>query len=229
MCCRYWVLKLLIDSFQPGDYILETDVQNTNSSIPATNPFCGESWGPMYPGVVMKCASNEDEIIDIEYSDFGLPTGACGHFNSTANCTTHDAAMKLVEKACLGHNSCTVSPYPALGDPCVNVIKRFVIQARCSGTAGGTGTNHTANSHIYAQAYSGVSGRKVLVVNKDIRPHEFEAAFLSQAEVAFVDSTTVTRGAAQGIGHKTLPDHTTNFEMSPFMTAVFTLHESSSL
>jgi hypothetical protein len=79
-------------------------------------------------GSVTITAPAGDVISSIEFASYGAPSGSCGSFFLG----TCDAASSLpiVEQACLGESSCTVTADNAtFGDPCVGEFKRLYIQA----------------------------------------------------------------------------------------------------
>ena len=125
---RYWVLRLLLQHFAPGDSIFQT---NTSSSpVTPTNPFCGYVVGPNYGSVTLTCADAGSTINSIQFTDWGTPSGSCGSFAVNPACTSQAKALAWVQAQCLRQTTCTLTPYPALGDPCFNVVKTFVVQVR---------------------------------------------------------------------------------------------------
>eukprot|EP00056_Hartaetosiga_gracilis_P008821 m.126737 g.126737 ORF g.126737 m.126737 type:complete len:184 (+) comp12997_c0_seq11:2674-3225(+) len=68
---RYWVLKLLIEEFGPGDLLV-------NTSIPSSPhiPMCAKVDGHAgYTNVTLSCAEEGAVISAIEFASFGTPTG----------------------------------------------------------------------------------------------------------------------------------------------------------
>eukprot|EP00056_Hartaetosiga_gracilis_P008820 m.126720 g.126720 ORF g.126720 m.126720 type:complete len:616 (+) comp12997_c0_seq10:1643-3490(+) len=189
---RYWVLKLLIEEFGPGDLLV-------NTSIPSSPhiPMCAKVDGHAgYTNVTLSCAEEGAVISAIEFASFGTPTGTCGNYTvGKCNALNTTSIMKL---ACIGKKSCSVQSYPTFGDPCYKTYKDFVVQATC--TAGGgiaIPPDYPNMVNVYAQAYTTTDGaKKVLLVNKSYGtgevtlPSNSEASF--SATLRVVDEQTGT-------------------------------------
>ncbi|KAJ0077209.1 hypothetical protein Patl1_36031 [Pistacia atlantica] len=72
-------------------------------------------------------------ITEVQFASYGDPTGFCGAY-LVGNCTV-PATKEVVEKHCLGKNSCEV-PYEKelltqKQDPCPDVTKNLAIQVKC--------------------------------------------------------------------------------------------------
>ena len=68
---RYWVLKLLIDHFAPGDSFVSTQVATSNQcgTGGGVNPFCGESDGEAgYPPFTLQCCDPDAVMTSIEFA-----------------------------------------------------------------------------------------------------------------------------------------------------------------
>jgi len=159
---RYWVLKLLIDNTNPGsDRIMPTTVTPI-----ASNPFCGE----VLENDTMTLTCPQSKITKIITVGYGNQTGDCPDY-TIGSCNSEKARL-LVESFCLNQESCSVFFGPSdLGDPCNdNVVKRGIVVAECSGSAGGFSPS---SAGIYAQAYQAPDGtRKLLVVNTAGEPKD---------------------------------------------------------
>ncbi|ERM93830.1 beta-galactosidase 11 isoform X1 [Amborella trichopoda] len=84
----------------------------------------------LQPMLNLHCPS-DNVIQTIDFASFGNPIGICSAF---ATGTCHSAVAKdIVEKACLGKESCVVSALPSnFGtDLCPGTIKTLAVQARC--------------------------------------------------------------------------------------------------
>jgi hypothetical protein len=162
---RYWVLKLLIEEFAPGDALVETDT--------VTNPLCAVVDGhASYSSITLSCASSGTVISSIDFAAFGTPSGNCGSFQHNKACDAANATA-FVRESCLHQTSCTFTTYPTFGDPCYGTFKRFVVQARCSGDAPGQAQPLDPSLGLpYAQGFVGVRDgiRRVLLVNKYNKP-----------------------------------------------------------
>eukprot|EP00054_Salpingoeca_dolichothecata_P032975 m.266817 g.266817 ORF g.266817 m.266817 type:complete len:637 (+) comp31560_c0_seq1:162-2072(+) len=218
---RYWVLKLLLENFAPGDIFVNTTVSIPPPSPPTpANPFCGYVVGPNYGSVDLSCSDTSAVISKIDFTDWGTPTGECGAFSVDKKCTEQQKTLALVTKECLNKHSCSVRPYPALGDPCLNVVKKFVVQAECS-TGGGFANNHTtAGPPVYALgAIDGKSQEhKLLLINKSLQPIDIALEdFASSSTGHYVDPTTVQQGGSQGIGSQSFSSSLT---LAPFAVVV---------
>uniref|UniRef100_A0A6B2L0Y4 SUEL-type lectin domain-containing protein n=1 Tax=Arcella intermedia TaxID=1963864 RepID=A0A6B2L0Y4_9EUKA len=156
---RFWTLDLLIKHFAAGDNFVKSSV-----NIPPESVFCADL--PVSIGVAsLYCADSSAVINDIQFAAYGTPQGECTKYTRGA-CDAPNATQYIKEQ-CIGKNSCSVVSYPTFGDPCYGTEKRLVIQATCSGGAGGNGLPGE-KEEVYAQGVvDGKTGaKKVLLVNK---------------------------------------------------------------
>jgi len=162
---RYWALKLMLESFQPGDRFVKTTV--------AHSPMCGVmdagTNGGAYGNIALQCAGAGATISSIDFAAFGTPYGTCGDYHHNASCDASNATA-VAKSLCIGKSSCNVPSYPALGDPCFDTYKRLIVQATCSDGKGGQAS--PGPSAYFAQGFApapGASGtkgqRRVLLVN----------------------------------------------------------------
>ncbi|XP_017702106.2 beta-galactosidase 11-like [Phoenix dactylifera] len=103
-----------IESFSREDNEIKTLVQDTK------------------PRAHLKC-DNRKVIRSIAFASFGNPTGACGNF-TVGTCHSLQTAS-IVEKACLGKNSCVlpVSAQEYGADPaCPGTTNTLAVQAKCA-------------------------------------------------------------------------------------------------
>lgn len=195
---RYWSLKLLLEHFAPGDKIYNTSVRSP--STPAAI-FCAVSPGPGYPTTDLFC-SDPAATLHILFADWGTPSGSCPTFVPDAKCTAGVKALAYAQQSCNGKNSCSLTPYPTLGDPCYEVEKRFVAVANC--TTGGGGSD-SGGAAIYALALTKPNGvHKLLVINKTPQLQVMQLAGATNSSVAhdFVDPRSVQASSPAGIGHE---------------------------
>jgi hypothetical protein len=69
-------------------------------------------------------------IKNIDFADYGLPTGACGDFQR-GFCGAGPTETE-VETDCLGENSCDVQARNSgFTDPCYGHFKRLAVQVEC--------------------------------------------------------------------------------------------------
>ena len=191
---RYWILKLLIDSFRAGppagttapaeaDVLVATNTSGAGRSI--SSPFCAEQIN--LSTLKMYCATGI--INNITFADYGTPTGTCGSWAVNPACSAVNGST-IVREACVGRTSCSINTdTPTFGDPCFGVVKRLVVEATCS-TGGGAQIVPPA---VYAQAFvegGGGGGRKALVVNMDASPHNVTLAGAAGGSWAVVDAST---------------------------------------
>lgn len=217
---RYWILKLLIDEFAPGDQLVMTSCPEP----PQSNPLCGVDNGEVdgYGNVTIQCADPNAVISDIDFAAFGTPSGTCGNYEHNASCDA-SGVMLYVTSLCVGNNNCSVLSFPTFGDPCFGTFKSLVIQAECSGSMGGWATppaNGTLTNTPYAQAYITSSGYKLLLVNK----------FNSVTMVTVANATnavmqTVDESCGDGPAYSQVLDNDT-VTMAPFAVAVITFASS---
>ena len=162
---RYWTLKLIIDSLVPfSDSVVSTTVAG---GAKPTNPFCGSALN-LLP-LTLSCAAPGATINKILFADYGTPSGACGSWAVNSSCSA-PTSRAVVEAACLGQSSCTVTSGDAFGpDPCYGTVKYLDVQASCSSGGGSGGSG--ADVPVFAQAFaSAAGGKKLLVVSKSSLP-----------------------------------------------------------
>jgi len=159
---RYWVLKLLIDNFKAGDQLVETSSLGEPSLI-----MCGLVDGHYgYGNISILCKDPAAVINKIDFAAFGTPTGTCQHYHHDPKCDAKNVT-EVVESMCLQKRTCSVLSYPTFGDPCYDVYKDFIIQAECSGAAGGyIFPNANGNNPPFAQGFVRGGTRRLLLVNK---------------------------------------------------------------
>ncbi|GAV62903.1 Glyco_hydro_35 domain-containing protein/Gal_Lectin domain-containing protein [Cephalotus follicularis] len=84
------------------------------------------------PAAHLTCP-NFKQIVAVEFASFGDPYGACGNF-ALGNCTS-PLSKDVVEKNCLGKNSCAVpldrEAYNKGKDGCPDIQKTLAIQVKC--------------------------------------------------------------------------------------------------
>jgi len=157
---RYWVLRLLLDTFQPGDSFVESELQPKSSQV-----FCAEL--DLSIGTAsLNCTDPNAKINEIQFAAYGLPTGSCGNFSHNPMCDAKNVTS-YVTKQCLGQQNCSIVAWPTFGDPCFDQQKRLALQATCSGSQGGFGTPPPdAPVYILGAIDVKTSGRKILIANK---------------------------------------------------------------
>jgi hypothetical protein len=180
---RYWVLKMLIDEFQPGDSLINTTTTTGPSSDP--NPFCGSVVNGN--NLNLECSDPSATIDQIQFASYGTPAGTCGSY-AVGACNAANSTA-IVESACLGKNSCSVfAMTPVFGDPCYGTIKYLDVQAHCSS---GGGFQPGVITPVSAQAFVTVDGkRKVLVINKDSVAHSAALSGATGGTMQTVDEAT---------------------------------------
>ena len=119
---RYWVLKLLIDSFTAGppagtaaladaDVLVSTVVPPPQ--LPVSSPFCAEVIN--LATMSMFCATGT--ISAITFASYGTPTGTCGNW-AVGSCNAANSTA-IVTKACVGKSSCSFpADTPTFGVRC---------------------------------------------------------------------------------------------------------------
>jgi len=173
---RYWVLKLLIDNFGPGDILVDTHVA-------PTNPFCGEA--VELSSVVLRCTSSVISAID--FASYGTPTGTCGSY-ALGKCHAANSSS-IVSSLCVGKRECRIADTTEVfGDPCFGTHKWMFIQARC---ASGGGFASWGRRDYYAQAFVNKAGvRRVLLVNKVNSQIDITVPNANRGTAWFVDEQT---------------------------------------
>jgi len=158
---RFWVLKLLIDTFQPGDKFVKS-----NSS---QEMFCAEL-DTSIGTVSLSCTDPTAHINNIFFAAYGLPTGTCDNYKHNPACDATNVT-DYVRLHCIGKNNCSILTYPTFGDPCFDKVKKFVIQATCSGNQGGSGFPSSNPVFILGAIDAKIpTSRKILIINKDNIP-----------------------------------------------------------
>lgn len=219
---RYWVTYLLIHHFgQAGDVFYNTTV---TSAPPASgsNPFCGTVVGPNYGSVALECVDPDSVINGFDFVDWGTPSGSCGSWQADAKCTDVAKATAYAESMCLNKTQCTLIPYPTLGDPCLNVLKTFAVQARCSGPHGGAAVQAVNDVAALGATSPGTGQKKILLVNKTYANQvvTFDAPISGTA--FSVDSRVDPQGAKDGIFTESLSS-ASSITMLPYATTVIEL------
>lgn len=120
------MLSLLLDSFSPGDEVVDTQVESTPY-------FCGETPDTSVGNLTLACPSGT--ISKIEFASYGTPSGECGSFSVNASCNAGNTTS-VVESLCVGKESCRIVEYPTFGDPCYGTYKHLAVQATCSSGGG---------------------------------------------------------------------------------------------
>jgi len=180
---RYWVLDLLIDNFGMGDKFVDTRM-----TIAPQLVFCADS--PQSIGTVeLSCEDPTAVINEIQFAAYGTPLGKCGNYVRSKCDATN--VTDYVKAHCLGKNSCSILSYPTFGDPCFEVVKKFVIQATCTGTKGGIGIP-SENSPPFAQAVidAKTGSKKTLLVNAKYQKICFTIPGASGSTIFTVDEAT---------------------------------------
>jgi hypothetical protein len=219
---RYWVLKLLLTHFAPGDSIFNTTV-SSGTPPGGANPFCGEVDGPAYGTTTLYCIDPAATINGIQFADWGTPNGLCGNFSKSTACTCPQT-LAYVQAQCVGKNSCALTPYPTLGDPCYQVVKRFVVQASCTGTKGGASSSSGSAEPVYALGIqkAGSGAKKILLINKTFQPQTVTLSVTTLTGVlSVVDETTGPASSPAGIANS--PFAGSQVVLNPYATAILTL------
>lgn len=114
-------------------FVLEHDPANVNSWVSRRGSFhpIAKNLGTQ---ATLECPAGK-KMNAVEFASFGNPTGYCGGF-ALGNCNA-PAAKQIVEKECLGKESCSVALNRAVFnqngvDACPNDVKTLAIQVRCS-------------------------------------------------------------------------------------------------
>ena len=245
---RYWVLKLLIEEFAPGDTFVETRARAANPKPPpgparCAPELCGTVNGPAYGVLELGCCGAGATISGVDFADWGTPEGSCaaaggaGNFTPSAHCTTAAKARAWAERQCVGKAACALKPYPsALGDPCVGQVKRLAVRARCTGAAGGRaqsangalGENVVALGVIGTDAGAANKKQKVLLINTQNAPQQVALALAGAGGATSVSLRTVDPASVQvasehdGIRTETvaLPTPAAPMTLQPFAVAV---------
>jgi len=96
---RYWVLRLLLDTWQPGDKFVAT--VSESQSV-----FCAEI--DLSTGTAsLYCKDPNAKINDIQFAAYGIPSGTCGNYTHNPICDATNVTA-YVKNACLGQNNCTI-------------------------------------------------------------------------------------------------------------------------
>ena len=168
----------------------------THCSVTAATPsqsdeFCGKVLN--LKSMSLSCNDAEATISKILFASYGTVQGyECGDFK-VGTCNAANSS-DIVEKACLGKHSCTVeATTPIFGDPCVDVVKHLVIEAKCS-TGGGTATGDQSAAKVYAQAFtaSDNTNRRLLLVNKTPFTQNVHVPSVTGDQTITVDETRPT-------------------------------------
>ena len=119
-----------------------------HSDCPASSGFLGGARGECGSAPTGKCGASSNitlackhgsggVIQKLDFVDWGLPSGTCGHFKP-GYCNSSKDAYDVVAAACLGKPSCSIRPcgikgegcpFAAIQDPCPGMSKVLAIQA----------------------------------------------------------------------------------------------------
>jgi len=181
---RYWVLKLLIDNFSIGDKFVDTRLPGP----PPQMVFCADL-STSLGGVGLTCSESNAVINEIQFAAYGTPTGTCGKY-VRSSCDAKNVT-DYVKAQCLGKNACSLQAFPTFGDPCINVVKRFVIQATCTGTAGGTGTpSYFVEPFAQGVIDAKTGNKKTLLINKQNKPTCLTITGATGSTIITIDEAT---------------------------------------
>src|SRR6185312_16086036 len=101
--------------------------------------------GSVAEGSTLKLSCPSGTTISaVSFASYGTPTGSCGSYAASAcNAAT---SLSVVDSACLGRTSCTVTANNAtFGDPCYGTDKNLDAQVTCS-SAGGSSSSSSSSS-----------------------------------------------------------------------------------
>ncbi|XP_038705830.1 beta-galactosidase 8 [Tripterygium wilfordii] len=106
------------------------------SHVSESHPAPVETWNSdsarkSGPILSLECPNPNQVISSITFASFGTPGGTCGGFTH-GRCSSAKA-RSIVQKACVGSKSCSLSVSTAkFGDPCQGVTKSLAIEASCA-------------------------------------------------------------------------------------------------
>jgi hypothetical protein len=244
---RYWVLRLLLRHFGPGDRLFDTNVTIAEPpSAPlsrGSNPFCGNSsqppYGSAFQSVELTCADPAATIARIVFADWGAPSGSCAAgFAAAANCTDAQPTMEYARQACLGRRHCSLSPcsvdalwcvrsgaqLESEANPACPTPKRFAVSAMCSGADGGHASlsdGPAAGAPVFALGIrSAADGkRKLLLINKADQSATIRVDGLAATStMELVDPNSAQAAAARGTRREAVTG--TRITLLPFAVAV---------
>ncbi|KAH9291674.1 hypothetical protein KI387_043142, partial [Taxus chinensis] len=122
--------------------LLTRSINNVCARIRETHPQSIQSWKTMKtnsqmlhenaePRLQLECSAGKI-ISSIQFASFGSPQGECGHYTK-GTCHLMEST-KVVEKACIGQNGCsiTVSQMKFGAHPCVGTVKSLAVEATCN-------------------------------------------------------------------------------------------------
>ncbi|KAK7402136.1 hypothetical protein VNO78_14159 [Psophocarpus tetragonolobus] len=90
-----------------------------------------ESGRKVGPVLSLTCPHDNQVISSIKFASYGTPLGTCGNFYH-GRCSSNKA-LAIVQKACIGSNSCSVGvSSDTFGDPCRGVAKSLAVEATCA-------------------------------------------------------------------------------------------------
>lgn len=200
---RYDVLKMLIDSFRPGDKIFDAPLTQRHDG-----EFCGIALN--LEALTLSCDS--DVISEIVYADYGTPAGSCGASWAAGNCSTVDAKA-ILSAACVGKKSCTVlADTKTFGDPCFGTVKHLVVKAACARGVGSASSEDAVYARTFVDAATGA--RKVLLGNKRVFGASVGLSEAFSGRIRRVASSEFGRGYVEG------PFDGAAVDLAPFEVAV---------
>jgi hypothetical protein len=166
---RYWVLKMMIDEFRPGDII----VRSERPPAAAGTTFCGDTWNIDtlylgYPkGVTVRCEGGNNFISRIEEAYISDALGDCSVGFTPRNLTCSDKGQVLTyaQSMCEGQTECTID-IGSFNTSCP--VSRLVVKAKCALDGGVAQPAGRRVDQVYVQGrITALDGNKVLIVNKN--------------------------------------------------------------
>ncbi|KAK2966971.1 hypothetical protein RJ640_014159 [Escallonia rubra] len=113
--------------------VLFEEIGGNPSQISFQTVTVGSAWGNVYEGSTLELSCLGGKTIsEIQFASFGDPQGTCGSFKK-GSCEAVNA-LSVVQKACIGKESCTIDVSEATFGPSNcgnNITKRLAVQAVC--------------------------------------------------------------------------------------------------
>lgn len=130
--CRYHVPRSFIND-DVNELVLFEEFGGNPTLVNFQTIRVGTACGIAYENKEMELSCQGRPISAIKFASFGDVQGACGSYEN-GSCTGRNDALSIVQNACVGKESCTVTGSESIfgAANCADGIsKKLIVEARC--------------------------------------------------------------------------------------------------